>query len=296
LALLGGTTQALSLLPTLDIHSSSVCFSADETTILKGNKMKTLNPKQQEHMKKLTACYAAYESAKSSFEAGEPGADKKMDESCANLESAHANYWGEMSPKGPATVSPGSSEQPTTYSGPIPVTPVSDNNPATVIPMENKNFSFAADPAGAFDALYEQCESLKNDLEMARVVMNSLVGQREKDKFDAEVNTLKAAGVPVPSNIDDQFSSCLEHTNPKSALTTLLEGLRSMPKATTPATAPTLFAAGGGNIPVETRVPVTAPKKFTPAEIKKTFGRDVTDTELSFGALGDAATFEAATK
>ena len=79
-ALLGVESQALSLLPTTEIYSADgqICFSAEKAPIVKG--LETMAKLSKDQIANARQSYQAMDSALASFEAGEPGADAKLQE------------------------------------------------------------------------------------------------------------------------------------------------------------------------------------------------------------------------
>jgi len=313
-ALLGGSTQALSSLPTHEIFSSSrnyLCFSADEESFnLKGSKMSKMSEKQAACYSAMCGAKDAYDAAFKSFEVGEPDADKKMEEAYNAIRKASQEFSGEfdIANVGSSVVSGGKEAVPDKAEGidtkkPEPISPLmtegkfaTEESPVIAPPneMTHPNPSFEADPVAAFTAAQEEISILKTSVSQALNAIKSLAtndkalrGRMEKQSFDAEVIELKRQNFAVPANIEEQFSNCLENPDPSKSIKSLMAGLRSLPKISTPASTETQFAAGGekpvaGKASAKAQANVKALK-----EVRESLG-NISDEDMKYAALAES--------
>lgn len=320
-ALLGGTSQALSYLPATDYYSVSgnyLLFSADTEIFLKG-KSTMRTQKQKDCFAALTQAHNAFDAAEMSASLGEPNADSKMGEAKEAMKMAHCNYADAMAetdmPAGPAgnqvqdnecapTVSNGAAMG--TY-GDVPM--AKQPTGASVSPakpvvgagsMTNSDFAatidgidYFNDAGSMFEALKErlkaqdaQIEELKASRNAVETYNKGLQAERAWNQFSAEIDTLRKGGTPVPSAeiVREQFSACAESADPKKALAFQIKLYRSLPKTVTPANfnkGLPMFSAGDAN-------PVQTPKK-TREQIRADIaaaGGQTDDNSMAFAAIG----------
>jgi ribosomal protein S16 len=258
-AMLGGETQALSQLPITELAdvysvSSQVCFSATppaDTSFLKGQIM---NDKHKACYGALADAYSACAAAFTSFNAGEPGSDKKVEESKAKLDAAfaaacelgeegnplhhilHHKHDVESSPAGGFAAPPDAMPVPGTPTPPAATAaPIVDNAPPTPVgslEQPRTGVSFAADPEAAFNALSEENAAQRKTIADLVAVTNGLIGNGLKQQFSVQIDALRRDGHQLPDqpDIEQMFSVCASGAKPKDAIEKLLNMLRKLPK------------------------------------------------------------------
>jgi hypothetical protein len=231
-AMLGGSSQALSLLPAVEVFSShnTVCFSAESPAdaFPKGTPMFT--EKQKAAFSALSAAFAA-------FAAGEPGSQDKLSEARASYSAA---FEGEESPM----------ELPADPTATAPGAPIDATATATGAGVPD----FAANPAGAFEAVKIELGNNQrlaaDQTKLIKVLQGQIagmVGQKIRGDFDATVAELKREGHQLPADeaIAGMFGTCFSASDPQKAVTQYVALLKATPKRESLAAAGTIFGAEG---------------------------------------------------
>ena len=239
-ALLGGTTQALSQLPATEVFASNLNFSADTETFPQGNPMK-LNDKQKACFKAMKDCYDAYEAAEESEKVGEPGADEKVKEAFAACMAKKGEFDAAMSedsepgnptngsPMEPNLSAPANSANAAELSAPESDTPPDDSEYAAIT-----DAAIIADPLPPLQKMREFIQR------QGRVLKAMLVQNRFRD-FSAACDELRRTGRPVPAGNDlrTEFDLCFaarDIEKAEKALTYRLEQFKCLAPNRTAAT------------------------------------------------------------
>jgi hypothetical protein len=264
-ALLGGTSPALSHLPATDFFQASgntVYFSADtETFFPKGKNM--LSKKQKECFAAMSSANEAYEAAEKGKELGQPDADARCGEAYAAFKSAKMNFdasMGEESPAAapgdapmmpdagdPATSTAAGSETTGAYDANVPpsVTPMGSQTPAFAT-IEDLKTHFTSEPDVAFNAMVDNYTALSSKFDKAIEVIEALrikdranVNRNRFQHFHAEAVKLRRLGHPVPQDamLKKQWESFFNSKDYDQAESFALEMYAAMPAQQTPATA-----------------------------------------------------------
>ncbi len=279
-ALLGGSTQALSHLPMHDVYAAC-CFSANPA-YFQGEPMK-LTPKQEQCFAAMAKAGAGYAAAQAAFSAKEPGADMKVKEATGNCFSAFAAAKGAFDDGGGMG---GAGEDPTAQ--PAQDVPQFDaDGKRKDLPVEAglslmdqdepQQMEFSADTFGdeqlqeivsqfsseggsvdkAFHRLAGVVRSLsaarKSDVEkLSRVqkLNRSLVGNIVLQDYKAFCAGLRQQGHQFDAETENQmFSFAMTNQNPKTALANAKAMLMKMPKVPSLAAEGQVFEASAGSAP-----------------------------------------------
>lgn len=249
-AMLGGTAQALSSLPSIDVYSSSALyFSAEQPRIT----MSKMSPGCKAKMAAFQAATAAYEAAEASEMTGEPGFESKMADAYQSVTAAYAAMNDEMmgNPGNNPVVSEGG--PPADQMGPEGTGAVSEAmGPATGVtemPEEGEysepTVDFVSEPEEYLRQLNDNArKSDARSRKLAAIVNLQQVKLRDADNrqrfaiFSAQVETLRREGRPLPAKeaVKADYDLLYQSANPEQALTSRLAFYRSIPAAQTPAT------------------------------------------------------------
>lgn len=313
-ALLGGTSPALSHLPATDIFQASgnyLCFSADtETFFPKGKTM--LSKKQKECFAAMNSANEAYEAAEKGKELGQPDADARCGEAYAAFKAAKMNFdasMGEDSPPAapgegamaPMPMDPEAAGTETTgaYNAEaVPsVTPMGSQTPVFASPDDLKAqfCDPASDPSLAFNALVDNYSALSSKFDQAIGVIESLrikdranVNRAKLAQFQAECASLRRSGRILPDDVllKEEFESFFDTRDADKAMALSIKRYRALPEGQTPATAlgrERFFAADAA----ESVRATTPTQKLTAADIQIK-GRRNSPDDLAFAALSEA--------
>lgn len=274
-ALLGGTSPALSHLPTTEYFSASgncLCFAADTEVFPKGKSM--LSSKKKDCFAALSSAKEAYDAAEKSKEMGQPDADARMTEAYTAYAAAEADYAAAMTGDDEGTGPVGNTVQDTsaipamgngdaagTYGdmqtmptpmgdAAMPPTPTAAGVGAGATgedfaAMKDVFADPAGDPSVAFSAVVDELAAMKQQqtelrklLAEANDAKRLLKSQELWRNYSAEIETLRRSGRQLPNNeiIREEFSSFGEFRDPTKAATLRLKAYRSLPAQSTPAT------------------------------------------------------------
>lgn len=307
-ALLGGTSPALSHLPATEYFASSgnyLCFSAEAEYHF---------PRKESHMLSKTAkdCYAAmqsayeaYEAAEKSKELGQPDGDARVSEAYAALMGAKSKFEG-MGDDGTAPpmdtadapTPPTDSGEDTTGAydaaqnldngGMVPATtPMGSPTPAFSSFQSIKDHFSAEDgnPATAFNAIVDIAEKLMQANDALRLKDRANTNRARVEKFDATMAEFRRSGrsIPKPEILKRQRDACFQSRDIDGALALLVEGYAALPERQTPAT----FAGGQNMFDARDARPRPAAKKLTLTDIVGVQER-LTPKDLEFAALSEA--------
>lgn len=323
-ALLGGTSPALSHLPATEFFQSGndLCFSADMEVFPKGKSMRS--KKSKELFANVMSAQDAYDAAEMAKEAGDPTADAKMAESwaavCKNTEAYAASMAADSGMNagvdgmggGPiGNTVQDESTQPTVGNGAAAgeygtVPPMEMPTASTVSPQAPQmnfsariqNIDFVEHPEEMFAAYNDEFVRLSREVEaakQAREITQRAAKARELwMNFSSQVESCRRegrVGIPDAKLIREEFESFADSRDPVKAANIAIRRYKSLPAQRTPATINNrepIFAAPNDNgNEALTGLPLAArPRNKT--EILQALGNGADDEELMFAAVGEA--------
>lgn len=265
IALLGGSMQALSHLPGLEVFSAEasnggqLCFSADPP----GEHI--MGPKIKDCHAAYASAYAAYEAAEESSKLGEPGSVEKLRNAGQKLASALKALSGECSegdyeaeagaggePDAPlATAATGAGAMPTDQ-GPMDSVPQAyDSDIDDALDFACNEANIMNDPKQVFLNLANIARRERNEKKVLSAnvgkltkMMEGMAGKMFRNEFSADIDDVGKTHVLPPKDIIEMnFAACLESKDPIAAKLRFLKTLRAGQKKQNPADQPTIFSA-----------------------------------------------------
>lgn len=316
-ALLGGSTQALSSLPMHDVYASC-CFSAD-AAFFQGEQI-MLNDKQKKCFDAAVKAGVGYAAAEASFGAKEPGADMKMKQAKADCFSAAAAFKasfddmsgdaGGMAPQqdvpqfdadGKRKDLPAEAELSLTDQTEAQKMEFS----AGGFDLENFDDAALAQLSGQFSSgqvepafmrMGQLVQSLakarktdKNEIHRVKLANQALQGKLVAEDYKAFCAGLRNEGFQIEASTEkDMFAFAMTNANPKAGLESAKAMLRKMPKVESLAGIEQVFSSNDGAPRLK---PGTSNQVDTDAmmtELSEMTGRDFSEADLRIGAAFSA--------
>ena len=304
-ALLGGTSPALSHLPATEYFSVSgnyLCFSADTESF----------PRKDGYMlsQKTKDCYAACEAAEKSKELGQPDGDARMKEAFSALKDSMKADFASMDDMGGSA--DGTAAPMDTATMPMPPVDTGTDTTAAydaaqnvandgIIPAQSPmgsptpafesfqaikdGFAAGGDVIPAFNAMVDTVEKLVQVNDALRLKNRANENRARVERFDATMEKLRQSGrhIPKAEILKKQRDACFESRDPDKAMALLVEGYSAYPVQQTPAT----FNRGQSVFEASDANPVKGTKKLSLSDLVGVKER-LTKDDLEFAALSEA--------